>query len=92
MRAKSTPLPAQEDPATEQLVAAIESAIGGRRERLANFAADGQDAIWSVSDSDAKAPLATGAKLLQVRDRLQEEQPRMITVRRVDDRPEPDTW
>ena len=92
MRAKSTPLPAPQDRATPQLVAALESAVGGMQERLANFAADGQDAIWSVSDSDAKASLATGAKLLQLRDQLQEEQPRMITVRWVDDEPEPDTW
>ena len=92
MNTKPDPLPTPEDQATERLVAAVESAIGGIQERLANFAADGQDAIWSVSDSDAKAPLATGAKLLQVRDRLQEEQPRMITVRWVDAQPEPDTW
>jgi hypothetical protein len=92
MRAKSTPLPAPQDRATPQLVAALESAVGGMQERLANFAADGQDAKWSVADGDAKASLATGAKLLQLHDQLQEEQPRMITVRWVDDEPEPDTW
>jgi hypothetical protein len=62
------------------------------QERLASLATDGQGAKCSVSGSDAKASLATGAKLLQLHDQLQEEQPRMITVRRVDDRPEPDTW
>ena len=76
MRAKSTPLPAPQDRATPQLVAALESAVGGMQERLANFAADGQDAKWSVSDL---------VRLLQLRDQLQGEQPCTIRAYWVDD-------
>ena len=76
MRAKSTPIPAPEDLATEQLVAAVESAIGGIQERLANLAAEGQDAKWSVSDL---------VRLLQLRDQLQGERPRTIRAYWVDD-------
>ena len=49
MDAESGPLPAPEDLATDRLVAAVESAIGGIQERFANLAADGQDVKWSIS-------------------------------------------
>ena len=75
MNTNSVPLPTPEDLATERLVAAVESAIGVIQERLAN-AADEQDAKWSVSDL---------VRLLQLRDQLQEERPRTIIVRWVDD-------
>jgi hypothetical protein len=76
MNAKSVPLPTPEDLATERLVAAVESAIVGIQERLANLAVDGQDAKWSPSDL---------VRLLQLRDQLWEERPCMITARWVDD-------
>ena len=69
MNTKSVPLPTPEDLAAERLVAAVESAIGGIQERLANLAADGQDAKWSVSDL---------IRLLQLRDQLHGERPRTI--------------
>jgi hypothetical protein len=69
MNAESVPLPAPEDLATERLIVAVESAITGLQERLANIAADGQDAKWSVSDL---------VKLLQLRDQLHGERPRTI--------------
>jgi hypothetical protein len=75
MNAKSPPRPA-EDPATERLVAAVESAIGGFEERLANLAADSQDAKWSVADL---------VRLLQLRNQLQAERPRTIFACWVDD-------
>ena len=92
---ESDPLPAPEDLATEQLLAAVDSAIAGMQERLTNLATDGQDAKWSVSDL---------VKLIQLRNQLQEERPRRITVRWIDnvseignhndnnddDQPEPD--
>ena len=74
MNAKAAPTP--EDLATEHLIAAVESAIAGIQERLANLAADGQDAKWSVSDL---------VKLLQLRDHLQEERPRTTFACWVDD-------
>ena len=76
MNAKTVPDPTPEDLATERLVAAVESAIAGLQERLANIAADGQDAKWSVSDL---------VRLLQLRDRLQGERPRTILACWVDD-------
>jgi hypothetical protein len=77
MNAKSVPLPTAEDLATERLVAAVESAIVGIQERLANLAADTQDAKWSVSDL---------VRLLQLRNQLQGERPRTIFAYWVDDR------
>jgi len=50
MDAESGPPPAPEDLATDRLVAAVESAIGGIQERVSNLAADGQEAKWSISD------------------------------------------
>ena len=85
MNTESVPLPAPEDLATERLVAAVQPAIGVVQEHLANLAADGQDAKWPVSDGDAKASLATGARLLQLRNQLQGERPRTISVRSVHD-------
>ena len=79
MNTKSAPLPTPEDQAAERLEAAVESAIGGLQERLANIATDGPDTKWSVSDL---------IKLLQLRDQLQGERPRTITARWVDDHPE----
>ena len=76
MNRVSDPLPTQEDQATERLVAAVESAIGELQERLANIANEGPDAKWSVSDL---------IRLLQLRDQLQGQRPRNITVRWVDD-------
>jgi hypothetical protein len=76
MNAKSVPLPASEDLATERLLAAVESAIDGIQERLANLASEGQDAQWSVSDL---------VKLLQLRNQLQGQRPRTIRVCWVDD-------
>jgi hypothetical protein len=76
MNAKPVPLPTSEDLATERLIAAVESAIDGIQERLANLAADGQDAKWSVSDL---------VRLLQLRDQLQGERPRTIRAYWVDD-------
>ena len=75
MYAESVPIPTPEDLATEQLVAAVESAIAGLQERLANIAVDGQDAKWSVSDL---------VRLLQLRNQLQGERPRTIFARWVD--------
>ena len=76
MNAKSVPLPTPEDLTTERLVAAVESAIGAIQERLANIAADGQDAKWSLSDL---------VRLLQLRNQLQGERPRKIFSCWVDD-------
>ena len=69
MNAGSIPPPAPEDLAAERLVATVESVIAGLQERLANIAADGPDAKWSVSDL---------IKLLQLRDQLHGERPRTI--------------
>jgi hypothetical protein len=80
MNAESVPLPTPEDLATERLVAAVESAIAGLQERLANIATDGQDAKWSVSDL---------VKLLQLRDQLHGERPRTIFAYWVDNPPDP---
>jgi hypothetical protein len=94
MNTKSVPPPTPEDLAAERLVVAVESAIGGIQERLANLAADGQNAKWSVSDL---------VRLLQLRHQLQGERPRFIFAGWVDDlrsmrnnnsdddQPEPDT-
>jgi len=92
MNAKSVPLPTPEDLATERLATAVESAIDVIQERLANLAADGQDAKWSVSDL---------VRLLQLRTQLQGERPCTIRAYWVDDpndignnnndQPEPDT-
>jgi hypothetical protein len=90
MNAKPVPLPTPEDLATERLIAAVESAIDGIQGRLANLAAEGQDAKWSVSDL---------VRLLQLRDQLQGERPTTIRAYWVDDpndigsnnQPEPDT-
>jgi hypothetical protein len=76
MNVKPVPLPTPEDLATERLLAAVESAIGAIQERLDNFAADGQDAKWSVSDL---------VRLVQLRDQLQGERPRTIFARWIDD-------
>jgi hypothetical protein len=80
MITKFVPFPTPEDQAKERLVAAVESAIGGLQERLANIADEGPDAKWSVSDL---------IKLLQLRDQLQGERPRTITARWVDDDDDP---
>src|SRR5580658_2122532 len=80
MNAKSIPPPTPEDLATEKLITAVESAIDGIQERLANLAANGEDAKWSVSDL---------VRLLQLRDQLQGERPRIITARWVDDPRDP---
>jgi len=82
MNTKPAPPPTPEDQATERLVAAVESAIGGLQERLANIAAEGPDAKWSVSDL---------IRLLQLRDQLQEQRPRIITARWVDDDDQPES-
>jgi hypothetical protein len=63
MNAESAPLPASEDLATERLVAVGESAAGG------------QNAKRSVFDGDAKASPATEARLLQLRNQPQGQQP-----------------
>ena len=76
MNGKSVPLPTPEDLATERLVAAVESAIAALQERLANIAADGQDAKWSVSDL---------IRLVQLRDQLQGKRPRTIFACWVDE-------
>lgn len=77
MNTQSAPLPTPEDQATERLATAIESAIGVLQQRLANLTDDhDQDAKWSVSDL---------IKLLQLRNQLQEERPRTILARWVDD-------
>jgi len=78
MDAKSVPRPTPQDLSTERLLAAVQSAIGGIQERLPDLAADTQDAKWLVSDGDAKASRATGARLLQLRHQLQGERPRTI--------------
>jgi hypothetical protein len=80
MNAESVPLPTPQDLATGRLVAAVESAIAGLQERLANIAADGQDAKWSVSDL---------VRLLQLRDQLQGERSRTIFACWVDNPPDP---
>ena len=83
MSTKSIPLPTPDDLAAEELLANVESAIGGLQQRLANLATDPQDTKWSVSDL---------VRLLQLRDQLRGERSRTITVRWVDDnQPEPDT-
>jgi hypothetical protein len=94
MNTRSVPPPTPEDLAAERLAAAVESAIGGIQERLANLATGGQDAKWSVSDL---------VRLLQLRNQLQGERPRIIFAGWVDDlrsmrnnnsdddQPEPDT-
>ena len=76
MNARPVPILTPEDLATERLVAAVESAICGIRERLPNLADDGPDAKWSVSDL---------VKLLQLRNQLQGERPRTIFACWVDD-------
>jgi hypothetical protein len=76
MNTKSVPPPTPEELAAERLVAAVESAIGGIQERLANLATGGQDAKWSVSDL---------VRLLQLRNQLQGERPRTIFAGWVDD-------
>lgn len=77
----SIPVPplTPEDLATERLVAAVESAIDGIEKRLANPTDDGPEAKWSLSDL---------VKLLQLRNQLQEQRPRTITARWVDDWPD----
>jgi hypothetical protein len=80
MNTKSAPHPTLEDLATERLAAAVESAIGGLQERLANIGAAGPDAKCSVSDL---------IKLLGLRDRLQGERPRTISARWVADPRDP---
>jgi len=75
MNTISVPLPTPVDLATEHLVAAIDSAIGGMQERLANLAADGPNAKWSVSDL---------VRLLQLRNQLQGERPCTVIARWVD--------
>jgi hypothetical protein len=69
----SVPPLTPEDVATEQLVAAVESAIGVIQQRLANL--DNEDAKWSVSDL---------VRLLQLRHQLQGERPRIIVACWVD--------
>jgi hypothetical protein len=76
MNARSVPLPAPENLATEQLVAAVESAIAGLQERLANLADNTPDAKWSVSDL---------VRLLALRNQLQEQRPRTVSVRWIDE-------
>src|SRR5580658_2100477 len=76
MNEESDPLPTPEDLATEQLAAAVESAIAVIQERLANLAPDGQDAKLSMSDL---------AKLLELRKQLRGERPPTISVRWIDD-------
>jgi hypothetical protein len=80
MNAKPAPVPTPEDLATERLVAAVESGIDGIQTRLANFAYDGPDAKWSVSDL---------IRLLQLRDQLQGERPRTTCAYWVDDPRDP---
>jgi hypothetical protein len=81
MNTKSIPLRSREGPAAKSLIDAVESAIGGLQERLANIASERPDAKWSVSDL---------VRLLQLRGQLQEERPRTITARWVDnDSPRP---
>ncbi len=75
MNANPVPIPTPEDQATEPLLAAVNSAIGGLQERLANIADHSPDAKWSVSDL---------IRLLQLRDQLQGQRPRTITARWVD--------
>ena len=80
-----------QDQAPERLVAAVESAIGGMQERLANLAGEGPDAKWSVSDL---------IRLIDLRDKLHGQRPRIITARwvddprdnNIDDEPEPSTY
>ena len=76
MNAKPALLPTPEDLAAERLLAAVESAIAGLQERLANIASEDKDAKWSVSDL---------LKLLQLRNQLQGERPRTILARWVED-------
>ncbi len=80
MSAKLGPIPTPEDLAGERLMAAVESAIVGSQERLASIAGENTGAKWSVSDL---------IRPLQLRDQLQGERPRNITVRWVDDRQDP---
>jgi hypothetical protein len=83
MNTIQAPLPTPEDQASERLVAAVESAIGGLQERLANIAGEDPDAKWSISDL---------VRLLQLREQLQGQRPRTITARWVDnydDYPQP---
>lgn len=61
-------------------MAAVESAIAGLQERLANIAAEGQDAKWSVSDL---------IRLLQLRDQLRGKRPRTIFACWVDNPRDP---
>jgi hypothetical protein len=82
MNEKSTLLPTPEDLADERLAAAVESAIGGMQERLANLAHEGQDAKWSVSDL---------IRLLDLRNQLQGQRPRTVTARWVDNDDEPES-
>ena len=72
MNAKPVPHPTPEDIATERLIAAVESAIGVMQERFANLANDSQDTKYSVSDL---------VRLLQLRNQLQADRPRIIAVR-----------
>ena len=76
MNTKAVPFPTPEDLAAESLAAAVESAIGGLQERLANLAGDAPDSKWSVSDL---------IRLLQLRDELRGQRPRTIIARWVDD-------
>src|SRR5271168_649009 len=76
MNAPSVPPPTPEDLATEQLVAAVESAIGVIQERLANLADGSQDAKGWVSDL---------VKRLQLGKELQGERPRAVFAYWVDD-------
>ena len=78
MDTKPVPPPTPEALAAERLITAVDSAIGGLQERLANFATDGPDAKWSISDL---------VRLLDLREHLQGERPRALTVRWVDDWP-----
>ena len=75
MNAKPVPLPSPEDLAALRLITAVESAIDGIQERLANLA-DIQDAKWSVSDL---------VRLLDLRKQLQGQRPRTIRVCWVND-------
>ena len=71
METKSTPLPTPENQATGRLLAAVESGIGGVKERVAGIANANPDAKWSVSDL---------IRLLELRDQLQGQRPRTIHV------------
>ena len=85
MNEKPAPFPTPEDlapehQAAEQLVAAVQSAIGGIQERLPNLAAEGPDSKWSVSDL---------IRLLDLRTQLQGERPRIVRAYWVDDPRDP---